>query len=165
MKTLACLLVSVTLPVSFALAEKDPFTGVWNLKVQESRYPHGDCPKRMRIEMESVGEGVRYRSETIDKNGSSRRAEYTAGYDGREAIVTGTAGLMMPVSLKRLNSHIVVASYRRALQVRATSRRVVSSDGRIMTITTVSRDRNGKVVTNVGVYERAAPDWKPRGPR
>ena len=165
MKTFACLLVSATLSASFALGDTDPFGGVWILKVQQSRYADGDCPKRMRIEMESVVEGVRYRSETIDKNGTSRRAEYTAGYDGREAIVTGTAGLMLPVSLKRLNSHVIVASYWRGLQVIATSRRVVSSDGRLMTITTVSRDRKGKLVTNVGVYERAAPDRKPRGPR
>jgi hypothetical protein len=40
------------------------------------------------------------------------------------------------------------------MQVIATSRRVVSKNGRVMTITTVSTDKDGKSVTNVGVYEK-----------
>jgi hypothetical protein len=66
----------------------------------------------------------------------------------------GTHGILLPVSLKRIAPNAVVASYTRGLQVVATSRRVVSNDGRVMTVTTVSRDRTGKTVTNIGVYER-----------
>jgi len=60
----------------------------------------------------------------------------------------------LPVSLKRIDRNTVEASYLRGRQVVATSRRVVSKDGRTMTITTTSPDKDGKTVTNVGVYER-----------
>jgi hypothetical protein len=66
----------------------------------------------------------------------------------------GARGMMLPVSLKKIDSRTVVASYTRLLQVVATSRRVVSSDGRSMTITTVSKDPAGKRVTTIGVYEK-----------
>jgi hypothetical protein len=68
--------------------------------------------------------------------------------------------MLLPVSLKQLDSNTVVASYTRALQAVATSRRVVSKDGRLMTITTTSRDRSGKSVTSIGVYEKSGPAFK-----
>jgi len=133
----------------------DPFAGIWRLNAQKSRYPRGECPKSMVIVMESAGEGIRYRSETSYANGNSSRAEYNAAYYGKEAIVMGSAGLLLPVSLSRPDTNTVVAKYHRGLQVVATSRRVVSKDGRTMTITTVSPNKSGKNVTSIGVYEKA----------
>jgi hypothetical protein len=155
MKKLFGLLMAATLLNSaVGWAATDPFAGKWTLNVKRSKYPPGACPKRMVIEMETVGRGVHYSSETILANGNSTRSEYTANYDGTPVIVVGAHGILLPVSLKRMAANAVVASYTKALQVVATSRRVVSIDGRVMTITTTSRDRSGKVVTNVGVYEK-----------
>jgi hypothetical protein len=154
---LAVLLVSAVTPV-FAGSppvNHDPFVGTWKLNPQKSRYPHGACPKRMVIVMEAAGERVRYHSETTYADGNSSRSEYTADYSGKEAIVVGSTGLLLPVSLKRVDAGTVVASYMRGLQVVATSRRVVSRDGRLMTITTTSRDKSGKNVTAIGVYEKS----------
>jgi hypothetical protein len=108
----------------------------------------------MVIEMEPAGKGVRYHSESTLANGSSTYSDYTADCNGKQAIIMGAHGMLLPVSLKRTNSSTVVASYTKSLQVVATSRRVVSQDGRFMTITTTSQDRSGKPVTSVGVYER-----------
>jgi hypothetical protein len=152
----AALLISLLLPASAATpaGSNDPFAGTWNLNTQKSRYARGACPKRMVIVMETAGEGIRYRSETTYANGNTARSEYTADFSGKEAIVVGAAGLLLPVSLKRLDAYTVVAKYSRGLQVVATSSRVVSRDGRVMTITTTSLDPSGKSVTSTGVYER-----------
>src|SRR5262249_52692851 len=131
--------------------------------VKKSKYPAGTLPKSMIIQMEAAGEGIRYRSETIDANGRTSTAEYVADYDGREAVVKGRVGLLLPVALKRVDSDTVEASYMRGFQVVATSRRVVSKDGRSMTVTTTSKDKEGKSVTNIGVYDRTeAPAGKER---
>jgi hypothetical protein len=137
-------------------AATDPFVGTWTLNVQKSKYLPGTLPKRMIIRMEAADDGIRYRSETIDAGGRTSTAEYVAGYDGKEAIVKGRLGLMLPVSLKRLDSNTVEASYMRGFQVVATSRRVVSKDGRVMTVTTTSKDKDGHSVTNIGIYDRTA---------
>ena len=79
----------------------------------------------MVIAMACAGNGVTYRSETVYADGHSSRSEYTANYDGREAIVMGSGGLLLPVSLKRLDAFTVVATYKRGGQTVATSRRVV----------------------------------------
>lgn len=154
---LAALIISPTLPVTAATpaCDHDPFAGTWQLSPQKSRYPGATCPKRMVIVMACAGNGVRYRSETTYADGHASRSEYNASYDGREAIVMGSGGLLLPVSLKRLDAYTVVASYKRGGQVVATSRRVVSKDGRKMTITTNSPDPLSKNVLSIGVYEKA----------
>ena len=153
----AALIISPILPIIAATpaCDHDPFAGVWQLNPQKSKYPGATCPKRMVIVMACAGNGVRYRSETTYADGHASRSEYTASYDGKEAIVMGSGGLLLPVSLKRLDTGTVVASYMRGMQVVATSHRVVSRDGRLMTITTISPDRSGKKITTIGVYEKS----------
>ena len=151
---MAKFLIVATLLVASAAASTDPFVGKWVLNAQRSKYPAGACPKQMVIEMNTVGQGVHYRSDATYANGATTRAEYTAEYDGKQAIVMGTHGMLLPVFLKRIDSRTVVASYTKTLQVLARSRRVVSTDGQLMTITTTSKDKSGKNVTTIGVYER-----------
>jgi hypothetical protein len=164
MKTKHYFLITALLFVSTALWATDPFVGQWTLNIQKSKYPPGTCPKRMVIEMEPTAYGIRYRSDTTLANGSSTYSEYIADYNGKQAIVMGAHGMLLPVSLKRTNANTVVASYTKSLQVVATSRRIVSQDGKLMTITTTSRDQSGKTVTNVGIYERTG-HASPQGAR
>jgi len=153
MKILTTILF-VTLLATSAMGSDDPFVGKWFLDVERSAYPAGRCPKTMVIEMETVGRGVRYKSDTVYANGKTVHSEYTADYDGNQVIVMGTHGMMSPVFLKRLDSNTVVASYSKSFQVVATSRRVISEDKRFMTVTTTSKDSSDKSVTTIGVYKR-----------
>jgi hypothetical protein len=133
----------------------DPFLGKWTLDPKSSRYPRGLCPVQMTIEMTTAGSSVHYHSETQMTSGNTFTADYTAAYDERPVVVSGARGVLLPVALKRLEPNVVVASYSSGLQVRATSRRVVSADGGVMTVTTTSQDGEGIPVTNVSVYRKA----------
>jgi hypothetical protein len=156
-KTIFSLIVVLLLTAVATAAGADPFAGRWVLNVQQSRYPPGTCPKSMAIHMEPTEKGIRYRSDTTYGNGATTYSEYIADYDGKQAIVMGAHGMMLPVFLKRIGSNTVVASYTKELQVVATSRRVVSKDGRLMTITTTSKDETGKSITSVAIFDRADP--------
>ena len=137
MRRVGWMLLSVALSACLLTAATDPFVGTWRLNVRKSKYAPGTCPKSMIIEMTTAGNGVKYRSETTLSNGRTTQSTYTADYNGTEAIVSTGAGLMAPVSLQRTDDHTVVASYKRGMQVIASSRRVVSKNGREMTVTTV----------------------------
>jgi len=132
----------------------DPFVGKWVLNPSLSKFPGGTCPKRMVIRMESAGQGIHYRSDAIYANGATAHSEYTADYNGKPSLVMGNHGMLLPVSLQRSNPRLVLASYTKGFEVVATSRRVVSKDGRRMTILTMSKDRTGAQVRTVGVYEK-----------
>ena len=154
-------LVLTGLLVSMLFAGSDPFWGIWTLNVHKSKYPQGTAPKQMVIRMEPAGDGIHYQSETTGADGKVAQAEYVADYSGKAATVRGTVGLLIPVSLQRPDANTVVASYTRGGEVIATSRRSVSKDGRVMTITTVSKDKGGHTVTNIGVYEKTADRDRP----
>jgi hypothetical protein len=142
---------------SAMLHAADPFLGRWTLDIERSKYPAASCPRQMTIEMTSVGNGIRYHSETYLANGTSFTADYTAGYNDLPTMVTGAKGVLLPVSLHRESLNVVIASYTSGLETRATSRRIVSADGNTMTVTTTSRDGSGNVFTNTGVYKKAHP--------
>lgn len=133
----------------------DPFLGKWTLDTKNSNYPRGGCPKQMTIEMTDTGHGVHYHSDTLMQSGNSFTADYTANYDERPVIVSGSKGILLPVSLKRLQPNEVLANYNSGLLVRATSRRIISDNGGLMTVTTISQDSEGIPVTNISVYHRA----------
>ena len=135
-----------------SVASADPFIGKWRMDVRQSKYPPGACPISMLIEMHPAGSGIWYHSESTFKNGVKMRAQYTADYDGKQVIVMGTHGLLLPVSLKRINLRTVEASYTKGIQAVAKSRREVSPDGKRMTITTVSKDASGRSFKTIGVY-------------
>jgi hypothetical protein len=138
-------------------AAEDPFVGTWVLDVASSQYPSDTCPVSMVVEMKSAGAGVQYRSDAIFANGRILHSEYRADYDGNPAIVMGTRGMMLPVFLKRIDAHSVVASYARSLQIVATSKRVVSADGLRMTITTTETKPSGQQLTTIGVFNKRVP--------
>jgi hypothetical protein len=155
MLKILCLAFAVMLFAPAAIASaNDPFIGKWKLDIRQSHYPPRACPKSMEIEMRPAESGVWNHSDATYGNGGEIHAEYTAQYNGKEVLVSGTRGLLLPVSLKRVNSHVVVATYSRGMQVVATSRRVVSPDGKLMTITTTSIDASGKKSTTLGVYRK-----------
>ena len=135
----------------------DPFAGTWVLNIGKSSYPPGTCPKSMVIQMDTLENGIRYLSTTVYANDAVSHAQYEAKYDGKEVLVQGSRGLLLPVSLKRLDSNTVLATYKRGFKVEATSRRVVSNETRTMTITTSFSDKDGKLVTTIGVYDKKEP--------
>lgn len=142
-------------------ASDDLFIGTWALDTQASRYAAGEMPRSMLIVMAQAPEGISYRSVSTLLDGRSATAEYLADYQGNLAMVVGDAGMLVPVSVRRIDPYTVEATYIRGFKPVAVSRRVVSLDGSVMTITTHSPDQPSPGLANVGVYVRVAA---PPGP-
>ncbi len=130
----------------------DPFDGIWILDLERSQIGPQDRPVEMTISIHTVDQSVHYDSETHYQNGRVAQMHYTARYDGQPALVTGTVGLMLPVSLKRLDYNTVEALYVRGFQVVATSRRAISEHGKLMTITTTSAQSARESTANMAVF-------------
>ncbi|WP_321473690.1 hypothetical protein [uncultured Paludibaculum sp.] len=162
------LLVYIFLSALACHAAEDPFIGKWTLNASKTKYPKSvPLPKSMSITMEPAGgqgSGIHYRSEISFQDGKFPSgktsagavliSDYTADYSGTPVVVVTNGGVTTPVSLKRLSERTVVATYARENIVLATSTRVVSKDGQTMTVTTISKDKSGKNVTTVGVYQK-----------
>jgi hypothetical protein len=125
----------------------------WILNVEKSSYDPGPPPRSQTLTYEKVPEGIKATIITVDPKGQSVTARYTAQYDSLEYPLTGSATIDA-IALKRVNAYTAEATLTHARKLIGTARRVISEDGKTMTITFRGTDENGRRVTNVAVYEK-----------
>ena len=58
------------------------------------------------------------------------------------------------IALKQINDHNVEATLKKSGKVVSTARRVVSKDGKVMTLTITGTDAKGRKMKNIAVYEK-----------
>jgi hypothetical protein len=153
---------SVALSLSLLIASATGITlsaqagsevGTWKLNVAKSIYSPGPAPKSQTVVFTAVGPGVTVAVEAIAADGSKTTQSYTANYDGRDVPITGST-TADTVSLKRINANTVERTDKKAGKIVQTLTRVVSANGKTMTITTKGTNAEGKAVNNIAVLEK-----------
>lgn len=137
-----------------ALAAEDPLLGTWELQPRLSRYEAGTMPAKMTVVITAVEGGIHYSSTSRTTAGRPTSVQYTALFDGIPVLVSGDAGLLAPVALKRLDQRTVEATYARPFQPLASSRWRTSADGRRLTIETRAAGAPAASHGNISVYRR-----------
>jgi hypothetical protein len=74
-------------------------------------------------------------------------------FNGKDVPVKGSPSYDM-TSAKRIDANTTELIRRKAGKVVQTARRVVSADGKTMTITTTGVNESGDRINNVGVFEK-----------
>jgi hypothetical protein len=134
-------------------SQRDPELGTWVLNPAKSTYDPGPPLKSQRRSVEGAGDGQRLRNETVTADGMHALVGYTAKFDGKDYPVTGSP-YGDAVALERLDSRTVKATVKKGGTLVLTDTRVVSSDGKVLTITQVGMSLTGEPVHNVLVYDR-----------
>ena len=88
MRTLA--LVGILAFSAGVHAQTDPMVGTWKLNLAKSKYNAGPPSKGATVVIEPAGAGIKLTATTVIADGSTRKISYTAMYDGKDAVVTGT---------------------------------------------------------------------------
>lgn len=141
------------LVASTILWAADPALGTWKLNVAKSKFSPGPPPKSGTIVYEAVGDAIKRSGETVDAKGVATNMQYTASFDGKDYPVTGSP-LFDAIATKRVDDHTAEATLKRGGKVVGSGRRVVSKDGKSMTITVKATNAEGQQVNNVSVYEK-----------
>jgi hypothetical protein len=131
----------------------DPALGTWKLNVAKSKYSPGPAPKSAAITYEEVADGIKRTGESVDAEGKTTSFTYTAKYDGKEYPVSGSDDFDTIV-LKRINDNTTEATLKNSGKVVTTARRVVSKDGKMMTLTISGTNAKGEKMHNTTVYEK-----------
>jgi len=134
-------------------ATEDRILGTWILNVAKSKYSPSPAPKSQRRSYETHPDGVKATIITMFADGTSTKVEYVADYDSLEYQVSGSAG-SDTIRLKRISDDTAEATLSHAGTVIGLARRVISRDGRVMTITFEGKDSRGVLVKSVSVYEK-----------
>lgn len=139
--------------VAATLWAADPSAGTWKLDVAKSKYSPGPAPKSATITYEETADGIKRTGETINADGKKTSFEYIAKLDGKEYPVTGS-DIFDTISIKRVNEHTLTSTLKKGGKVVSTSRRVVSNDGKTLTLTINGTNASGEKTHTVAVYDK-----------
>lgn len=126
------------------LADLRRFLGTWRLLPEHSRYASGPPPQRGLYRLEAAGDGaLRFHVDYVDGSGESKQLEYTVPFHEGEG-----AGARL------VDASTLDTTVRQGGRVMAHARRVLSADGRTMTVTQSGTAPDGQPFANVSVYAR-----------
>ena len=136
-----------------AVAQADPHVGTWVLNVAKSKYSPGPAPKEQTSVFSAVGQGFKAATKGISADGKPTATDYTANFDGKDYPATGNPD-WDAVSIKRVDSHTIEFTRKKAGKTVQTATSVVSKDGKTRTITANGVNAQGQKISTVGVYEK-----------
>jgi hypothetical protein len=134
-------------------AQSNPRVGTWHNNLAKSKYSPGPAPKSQVLKIEAAGEGEKVTSESVSSTGAKAVSVYTANYDGKPYPITGSETADM-VSLKRIDANTSERTDSKGGKVVQTFQRVVSKDGKTMTVTVKGMNAQGQAISNVIVFEK-----------
>jgi hypothetical protein len=140
-------------PMSLSAQATDPASGTWELNLAKSKFSPGPPPKSQTRTYEVTGGDVKYSLKGVDAEGKPTLVQYTAKYDGKDYPVTGSQDFDA-IALKRVDAASAQASLKKGGKTIQTSMRVVSKDGKTLTLTTTGKDAKGQAVNNVLVFDK-----------
>lgn len=154
MKRILMSLLLMLLVGSVLYAQKpDPTIGTWKLNLAKSKFSPDPLAKSLTLRVEPAGEGVRISVEGVDPEGKPMSWQVTAQYDGKDYPVTGSP-LYDTYALKRINASTTESMQKKDGKVVFTNRRVVSKDGKVLTVTQTGTNAQGKLVKNVLAFDK-----------
>jgi hypothetical protein len=131
----------------------NPRIGTWKLNLEKSKYDPGPAPQRNTMTIEASGEGEKATTEGVNAAGTATGTQYTAQYDGKDYPMTGSQNADT-VALKRIDARTLERTDKKGDKVVATSTRVVSEEGKTMTVTTKGTNAQGQAVHNVTGWDK-----------
>ena len=133
-------------------AAGSPFVGTWKQNAAKSKLEGSGLGPNATVRIEQDGGGLKIAVEAT-MQGQPANFTYQATLDGKPVKVTGTP-IYDELSTKRVNDHTYTATGKQAGKVVFTDRRVVSSDGKTMTISRTGTNPEGKPFKATMVFEK-----------
>jgi len=169
----------VVLSITLALggvrlaAQTDPTIGTWVLNVAKSKFTSEPAPKsesrKYVLEGQqtsltskqsseprryvSVRQEIKATSERVDGDGRSTTVEWTIVYDGRDRPMTGDLDADT-LSAQRVDAVTTTFTQKRDGRVVIIGKVTISSDGKLMTITTQGVNAKGQAIDDVLVFDK-----------
>ena len=100
-----------------------------------------------------IGDRITYTSRRVDADGKTTVSQFTAHFDGKEYPLKGNPNVD-GISLKQIDRFTTESVNLKSGKLVATNRRVVSQDGKVMTLTVRTKNAKGEDVTDIQVYDK-----------
>ena len=153
MKTKA---IVFTLLVFFAsaivCAAQNPHMGTWKLNEAKSKFAAG-ATKNHTVAYEAAGDQIKVTVDGNDSTGAAVHSEWTGKFNGKYYAVTGSPTSDMR-SYTKANSRTLKFREKKDGKVVLSGTIAVSRNGKTRTVTTSSKNTQGKWITSTAVYDK-----------
>jgi len=156
-------IVALSLVTSgMVLAQSNP-EGTWKLNVANSKYVGQQAPKNETRTYEISYAGVKVTVNGVAGDGSLVIWSYTTKYDGKDSPYSGVGstaeGVGTPngadtITVKRVDANTITAVSKNAGKVVLTEKIAVSSDGKVMTITSQGTNEQGQPNSATSAWDK-----------
>ena len=151
---LATTLVFVALALGIVASAADQHSGTWKMNPAKSKFTPGPAPKSQTLKIVAWGaDGVTYTADGVDPDGKPSHWEFQAKYDEKFVPFKGNIDADM-ISYKRIDANTIESKTTLKGKPAATTRAVVSADGKTRTLTQTGKNAKGQDINNVIVYEK-----------
>jgi hypothetical protein len=132
----------------------DHALGTWKLNLRKSEFHPGPAFQSETRTYEVEKDGVKVTIRTVDGRGRQATIIYLTTPDGQQHSVSGSGGPADAVALKRIDEFTAESTLIHAGKEIAKTTRVVSENGKTMTITYSGFDPEGNRVNYTLVFDR-----------
>jgi hypothetical protein len=135
-------------------AEPDPVLGSWVLNMAKSTFVGGIPPfTAQTVTFDSGSTGLTVTTETTNRDGTVLRSVYTAKYDGKRYPISGAPNVDS-VAFARLDARTVERFDTKGNTFVGSVTRVVSPDGKTLSVMSKPIGAQGRTVGSLLVYDR-----------
>jgi hypothetical protein len=132
----------------------DPATGTWELNLAKSKFvPATMAPQSQTRTYRVDGNQDVARHTGVDAQGKPTLIEFTATLDGKVCPLKGYAD-WDAISMKKIDADTTEFSQYRDGKATLSGKRVISKDGKTMTVSAQGTAANGEKVEHVMVFDR-----------
>lgn len=152
MKRLVAIALLSTVFFGVAAVAADAVDGTWKLNVAKSKFS-GKAPKSVTRVYADSADGTTLDQKTVGADGKEMAMHVTLKFDRKAHPVTGNPDADS-VSGKEIDSHTSEFAVKKDGKVVGTVHRVLSADGKILTVNNKGTHADGKAYDDTLVFDR-----------
>jgi len=152
---LSALTVSAIVGLGANTSAQSPqgLAGTWKLNTAKSTFSPGPAPKSMTVTYAPAEKGVKIIVDVVPADGAAQHWQMSGNYDGKDYPITGNPNADT-AAFKLVDDRTGESTFKKGGKVTSTNRRVLSADGKTLTITSKGTTPDGTPRSDVQVFEK-----------
>jgi hypothetical protein len=147
-------LAAVGLVLAAPAQAAEGIVGTWKMNLAKSKFSPGPAPKSITTKVETAGAGIKITTDGVGPDGKPTHASYTVNFDSKDVAAMSLPNGAETIAYRKIDDTTYESISKAKGKVVATTRIVISKDGKTRTGTAVGTTIDGKPLKTFTVFER-----------
>ena len=151
---IAIITAILALPRALSGQELQPLFGTWHLNLAESVFLSGPPQyTRLTFKIERWEDGLKVIYDMVGVRGGVTHWEWAGRLDGKDYALQGVEEVVTN-AYRRIDAHTYAVITKVDGRITTNTKITISSDGKVMTVTSPAANARGQSVVNTAIYNR-----------